>query len=133
MSEVIKYSLNVQVVGGPSIPVADKVEPEAYGKIQVTVTAGAVDKEMNLQPDGNNLAEFLLIKSSVYKDADPAHAVTYKVNAAGADAITLDGPHLFIGKGAVAILDAAPTKLFFSNSLTADVTIDVLIGRDATP
>jgi hypothetical protein len=133
MSEVIKYSVNVQVVGGPTVPIIDKVEPEAYEKIQITVSAGAADKEMNLQPGGNNLAEFLLIKSSSYKDADPLHTLTYKVNDTGATAITLDGPHIFIGKGAVGILDAAPTKLFFTNSLSNDVTIDILIGRDATP
>jgi hypothetical protein len=133
MSEKIKYSLNVQVVGGPSVPINGEVAPEAYEKIQIGLSAGAADKEMNLQPGGNNLANFLLIKASSYNDTDPTHTLTYKVNNTGATAITLDGPHIFIGKGAVGILDAAPTKLFFSNSLTSDVTIDILIGRDATP
>ncbi|MDD5094790.1 MAG: hypothetical protein PHV74_10495 [Dehalococcoidia bacterium] len=128
MAEKIKYSVNVQVVGGTSIPITGEITPEAYAKIQIIVAAGAADVPVNLQPSGANLAEFLLIKSSAYDDA-----LTYKVNDATATAISLDAPHIFIGKGAVAILDASPTQLLFSNGLTSDVTIDILIGRDATP
>ena len=133
MPEKIKFSLSVQVVGGPSIPVAGEIAPDAYGKIQIAVPAGTADKEVNLQPDGDGLGQFLLIKASAYEDADPAHELTYKVNDASGTAITLDAPHLFIGKGAMGLLDASPTKLFFSSSLTADVTVDILVGRDATP
>ncbi len=128
MAETIKYSLSFQVVGGATIPVAGKIEPEAYEKIQVTVPAGATDLVTNLQPSGADLGEFLLIKSSAY-GAD----LTYKVNEDTATAISLDGPHIFIGKGAVAILDSEPAQLLFSNGLTEDVTIDILLGRDATP
>ena len=112
MSEKIKYSLNVQVVGGVSLPIMGEMTPEAYGKIQIVVAAGASDMEVNLQADGANLAELLLIKSSSYDSK-----LTYKVNQAAASAISLDGPHVFIGRGAVGILDSAPTKLFFSNDL----------------
>jgi len=128
MAEKIKYSLNVQVVGGISIPVSGEITVEAYGKIQIAVTAGVSDLEVNLQPDGANLAQFLLIKASSYDST-----LTYKVNTDSATAISLDGPHVFIGSGAVGILDSAPTKLFFSSGLATDVTVDILIGRDATP
>ena len=128
MAEKIKYSLSFQVVGGATIPVTGEIEPEAYTKIQVDVPAGASDLITNLQPSGAKLAEFLLIKSSAYGED-----LTYKVNTDTATAISLDGPHVFIGKGAVAILDSAPTQLLFSNGLTEDVTIDILLGRDATP
>jgi len=132
MSEKIKYSLTVQVVGGTSIPVTGEIAADAYGKIQVAVVAGASDLEVNLQPGGTKLGQFLLIKSSSYGTA--ANPLTYKVNdKTSTTVIALDAPHLFIGKGAVAILDSSPTKLFFSSSLTTDVTIDILVGRDATP
>ncbi len=128
MSEKIKYAINAAVVGGVSIQVSGEVSPDAYEKIQVTIPGKATDKRVNLQPDGTNLSEFLLIKSSTY-DAK----VTYKINDATATAITLDGPHIFIGKGAVGILNSAPTKLFFSNALDNDISVDILLGRDATP
>ncbi len=128
MAEKINYSMSFQVVGGVSIPVTGKIEPEAYEKIQVDVPAGESDLATNLQPTGTNLGEFLLIKSSVYGEA-----LTYKVNDAAATPISLDGPHVFIGKGAMAILNSAPTQLLFSNGLSGNVTIDILLGRDATP
>ena len=128
MSEKIKYSLNIQVAGGLSIPVIGEITTDAYGKIQVDVPAGASNLEVNLQPNGTDLMEFLLIKASTY---DPV--LTYKVNSDSATAIPLDSPHVFTGKGAVGILDSAPHKLFFSNGLTVDVTVDILVGRDATP
>ena len=128
MAETIRYSLSFQVVGGTSVPVAGKIEPEAYSKIQVDVPAGASDLIVNLQPTGTKLAQFLLVKSSVY-GAD----LTYKVNSGAATPMALDGPHVFIGSGAVAILDSDPTQLLFSNDLAEDVTIDILLGRDATP
>jgi len=128
MAEVIKYSLSFQVVGGTSIPVTGKLEPEAYSKIQVEVPAGASDLTTNLQPSGTKLAEFLLIKSSAY-----GVDLSYKVNLGTATPIILDGPHVFIGNGAVAIRDSDPTQLLFSNASSEDVTIDILLGRDATP
>ena len=127
MTETIKYSLNFQAVGGASVPISSEIAVDAYAKIQVAVPAGTTDLTINLQPDGDNLAKFLLIKSSAYGDD-----LTYKVNTS-TTLITLDGPHVFIGNGAVSILDASPTKLLFANGLTSDVIIDILLGRDATP
>ena len=89
----------------------------------------ATDLEVNIQPAGAGLAQFLSITSSAYDST-----ITYKVNsAASTDVLPLDGPHLLIGAGAVSLLDEEPTALFFSNSSGADVTIDILVGRDATP
>jgi hypothetical protein len=128
MAETIKYSLSFQVIGSTTIPVTGEVSAEAYSKIQVEVPAGSSDLVTNLQPSGSKLADFLLIKSSVY-----GAGLTYKVNLGAATPIVLDGPHVFIGNGAVAILDSDPTQLLFSNALAEDITIDILIGRDATP
>lgn len=133
MPEKIKYSLSVQVVGGPSIPVTGEITPDAYEKMQIAVAAGAGDLEVNIQPSGTSLGQFLLIKASAYADSDASHKLTYKVNDKSGTAMTLDAPHLFIGKGAVGLLGTSPTKLFISSSLTAEVTIDILVGRDATP
>jgi hypothetical protein len=127
MTEKIKYSINVQIVGGTSIPITGELQPEAYEKIQIAITAGE-DMEVNLQPEGDEMADFLLIKPS-----SPGPELTYKVNDDTATAISLDSPHLFIGKGAVSILDPAPKKLFFHNGLDSDVTIDILLGRNVVP
>lgn len=130
MSETITYSLTVQVVGGPKVSASGTLTPEAYDKIGLTVAKGDSDKEVNLQPDGADLAELLFIKASSYETP-----LTYTVNAknAATPKHKLDGPHVLIGAGAVSLLDAAPTKLFFTNGGDADVTVDILVGRDATP
>ena len=128
MTETIKYSLGFQVVGGTTISVNGEVTPEAYEKITIDVADSTTDLSVNLQPDGANLGEFLLIQSSKY-----GSSLTYKVNDSTATAIPLDGPHVFIGNGAVGILDSSPTKLLFSNSMGEEVTVEILLGRDATP
>lgn len=139
MTETIKYSLNFQVVGGTSVPISNEIAVEAYEKIQVVVPKSTTDLAIDL-PDG---IEFLLIKSSVYGDE-----MTYKVATSTTDAtvdpptvtttisptpVVLDGPHFFIGSGAVSILSPSPTQLLFSNTLDKAVTIDILLGMDATP
>ncbi len=128
MPEQLQYSFSAQVSGGPSMAEAKTLDVESYDKTKVTVPDGSTDLEVNIQPDGAGLTQFLAVKASAY-DAN----LSYKVNSAAGTAIVLDAPHLFTGAGAVALLDPAPTKLFFSNSTGADVTIDVLVGRDATP
>lgn len=129
MSEKITYSISAQVANGPKISESKTIDLEAYDKTQVIVVDTASDLEINIQPDGSGLAKFLAITASAY-----GANLTYKVNsAASTTVITLDGPHLFVGTGAVGLLDAAPTKLFFSNSTGADVTVNMLVGRDATP
>jgi hypothetical protein len=132
MSQKITYALDVRVSGGPSLAQTGTIETEAYAKIEITVPADAADKEVNLQPGGSGLTQFLLITASTYDDP-----INYKINAASNPAIDLDGPHLFMGKGVIGILDggSAPTKLFFTSpgAQSEDVDVTILIGRDATP
>ena len=127
MAETIKYSLSFQVVGGTTIPITGEIYPEAYEKIKIDVPNATEDLSVNLQPDGTNMGEFLLIKSSTY-----GSELTYKVNDPTATEIILDGPNAFIGKGAVGILDSSPETLIFSNNIGKDVTVEILLGRDAT-
>jgi hypothetical protein len=39
----------------------------------------------------------------------------------------------FLGQGAVGLLGTELDKFFFTNNLSDDVTIEILVGRDATP
>lgn len=129
MPETITYSISAQVANGPKISESKALAVEAYDKTQIVVADAASDLEVNIQPDGSGLAQFVAITATAY-----GATLTYKVNsAASTTVIALDGPHLFIGTGAVSLLDAAPTKLFFSNGTGADVTVNILVGRDATP
>lgn len=100
---------------------------QAYDKIEVTITDGVTDEDVEIQPGGTGQVQFLLIRSDQYGDK-----LTYKVNAATATPIKLDAQHVLIGTGAVGLLGAAPTKLLFSNTLGKAATVQILVGRKAT-
>jgi hypothetical protein len=130
MAEKISWMLSVQVIGGPKVSASQTTEVEAYDKIQVTVAAGASNKAVEVQPGGSGQVTFLLITSNKY---DPSK-LTYKVNdGTSTTTFTLDAPQFLMGRGGVALLDPAPKTLFFSNTLTEDVSVEILVGRDATP
>lgn len=127
MPETVVLAVEVTVAGGPKVSLNRTVTVDAYDKINVAVPDGSSDLEVELQPGGAGQVRFLLVSSSQYGDT-----LTYKVNG-GAVSHVLDQPHLLTGRGAVAMLAAAPTTLAFDNGLGDDAQIQVLIGRDATP
>jgi hypothetical protein len=132
MAEKIKYSLNVQVVGESGIPANGEIETGSYHKLQINLDAGNSNIEFALQPNFDpdaNLIKLLMIKSSTY-----GSALTYKINdKSSTKTVVLDGPHAFIGSGAVKILDVAPKTLFFTNGLAEPVVLDILVARDVKP
>ena len=132
MGAQITWTLNVNVSDGPKMSATDQVAVEAYDKISVDLAAGVQDKEVEVQPGGAGQVQFLLFKATKYHASD----LTYSVGAVEptkANRKKLDALQLLIGGGAVALLGAPPNKLFFYNDLTEDLTIDILVGRDATP
>ena len=132
MAEKITYTLDIQAAAGPHLSTAGTNVVKAYDKVHVTLDDGGQDVEVNTQPSDNGPTQFMAIFSTEYGDQ-----LTYKINATANDPIVLDGPQVFIGAGAVSLLDtgtsAMPepaTKLFFTNSLGSPVTIEILVGRD---
>ena len=133
MSESIVWSLNVQVVAGPQLSASGTIDVEAYGMIEVEVPGGdAVTPgilTVDVQPSGANQVKFLMISSSVY-DAN----LTYEVDASGSP-ISLDGLQIFRGNGQVGLLGATQNQFVFNNQagLASPASIQILVGRDATP
>lgn len=126
----IAYQSNVRIPNGPGVSSSRSVEVEAFDLIEVELASGAADVEVEMQPGGAGQVKFLAITSSRY-----GSELSYKVNSAAATKThALDQPHLLAGDGAVAMLDAAPESLFMSNAFAdADVNVQILVGRDATP
>lgn len=123
MPETINWTLNVQVVGGPKVSASDAIEVDAYDKIEAVIPASD-SATVDVQPGAG--AQFLLITASSYED------LTYEVDASGTS-VTLDGPHVLIGSGAVSLLGGTQNQFEFSNGGTEDVAVNILVGRDATP
>lgn len=122
----INVTLSVQVVDGPSLSAVRTVQVDAHDKILITIAAGAANKIVEVQPGGVGRVKLLAITASQFSDQ-----LTYKVNNAG-DPVKLDSEQIFIGDGAVGLLGDAPETLSFSNALTEDVNVAILVGRKAS-
>jgi hypothetical protein len=87
---------------------------------------------VGLQPgETAGQVKFLMITAKPYRDSS-GNSLTYTVND-GTTGITLDAPQVLVGSGGVALLDSAPKSLSFTSTLSQDVSIQILVGRDATP
>lgn len=123
------WTLSVKVSGGPSLTAAaDKQDVEATDSLEIVVAAGAADKVVDLQPGTADDLRLLVIRSSSY-----GGDLTYKVSdgATSSDVIALDAPQVFSG-GNAGLFGRDPLKLEFSNSGDEDVTVQILVARDAT-
>lgn len=119
----IKYAVDVQVTGGPRLNFNDKIEVDAYDRLDVVVPKGGAEKTVEVQPGAAGAVRLLVIRSS-----DASADVSFKN---GAGFVGLENPVLLAG-GAVGMLDAAPQEMKFKNETDADVTVTIIVGRDAT-
>jgi hypothetical protein len=132
MSEYIVLKINIEIPNGPKITLNRTLTVDAYDKIDITVPSSASDQPVELQPgESAGQVKFLLVASDWYGEA-----LAYKVNSNTGTSFELDEPHVLIGEGATAMLDPAPTQLFFSNTTSGedatDANVRILVGRDVT-
>lgn len=125
----VTWSFTSQIDGGPRLSASTpSIEISAYDYVKQTLPAPAVGAstktDVHLQPDTS--AKMVAILADKY---DPK--VTYQVDGGGAERV-LDGPHLFLGGGAVKFMSTTnPQKLTFTNSSTGAITVQVFVGREA--
>ena len=123
----INWKLDASVAGGPAASVARSTAVEAYDKVVVTIADGDPETTVEIGAATGDVL-FLLVTASQY-----GAGLTYKVNDTGNPPHALDGPLQLAGAGALELLGFAPTSLLFTNALGVGVTVEVLVGRDATP
>lgn len=142
MGEKIRWMLDVQVQGGPKISASDTIDIDAYDKIEVSLDNDGVEKNVEIQPSSTGgQVQFILICSDHYDDL-----IVYTIKdstAAVINTIKLDSPQLFMGDGAVGLLDTEPTdttsktpptSLYFANTSThPSASIQILVGRKLIP
>ena len=132
MAQAINWTIDVQVVGGPSSSAAGTTNVDAYDKIGVVVPGGDSGSpetaSVDVQPGGAGKVKLLLLTSDLYGED-----LTYDVDA-GVSNVKLDSPQLLIGEGANGLLNAPPKTITFSNGMGvgSDANIVILVGRDAT-
>lgn len=123
MPKQIKWTLNVQVVGGPKVAAGGTIDVEAHDQVDKVVPA---EGTLLFQVQPGSLAEFLLITATSYE------GLTYEVDGSGTS-VTLDGAHVLIGSGAVNLLGITQNQFVFTNTSKEDVTVNILVGRNVTP
>lgn len=134
----INLAVNVEIVGGPLLSIARSRTVEAYDRIEVTldpVGAGGAEKSIDIQPGTATQVCLIVIKSNLY-----GAELSYKASDGVTDtaSITLDEPQVWSGTGAIGALGVAPKTLKVKNAFpvgdaTKKVTLEILVGRDATP
>jgi hypothetical protein len=126
----MSWTLSVNVEGGPAVSAAQSAEVEAYDQIEVTVSPGTPKTTIDVSPGASADVKFLLIRLKGPPPYPPK--LTYSVGGKGPYA--LDAPHWLSGSGAVSLLGADPKQFEFSNdAANPAVTVQILVGRDATP
>lgn len=128
MPETINWTVSLQVPGGPRLGQSDALAVEAYDKISVTLEAGASDVDVEVQPSSTaGQVSLLALMASAY-----APELTFSADG-GSTTRPLVAPVCLIGAGAVSLLDATPQQLQLANRTDDPVTVDIVVGRDATP
>ncbi|MDZ7962271.1 MAG: hypothetical protein RMY34_31145 [Aulosira sp. DedQUE10] len=130
----VNVTLTVQVVGGPTINEAKELVVEAYDKIDIEIEPDK-EKSVEVQPSEGKRISFLIIKSSIYSDANKKTKLSYGID--DSSKIDLDQPHFYLGSGVVSLLGSDPKILKFKNGSENKpenkVQLEILVGRDATP
>lgn len=130
MALTANWFFEVAVAGGPTIRAGGEQSPETVDIAHVDVASSAVEAVDLLPASAGGTVGLLVVKPSefsadiTFSFEDPAGSPTM---------FALDGPVVLVGSGAVSLLPAPPLKLWLKNDTPDPVTIEILIGRDATP
>ena len=135
MADKIKIEVTQSVVtpGGQTISEPQKIEVEAYDKIEVKLKADADGSHpvvVDVQPGEAGRVKFLMIRADKYSKEKK---LSYSI---GKDEeldkqIELDALQVFSTLGIIGLLPGTPKELYFYNRLGEEVAISILVGRDA--
>jgi hypothetical protein len=127
MSFQITANTAITVTASPGIGFGESYAVEAVDRVSFVMAPGS--RQIAIQP-GNQPGDvkFLAVLSTRY-DTRLSYVVDGGTNA------VLDGPHMFCGNGAVALIGETPNTFEFTNAIvpSASPTITMLIGRNAGP
>lgn len=119
----------VSVAGGPPVKISQILPVDAYDVIDVAVSDNAADKVVEVQPAAVAAqVRYLLLTAGKYD-----RNLTYKVNTPAHTAHPLNEALIHVGEGAIQLLCFPPEKFLFSNATGSEISVQKLVGRDATP
>ncbi|MGZ5441098.1 MAG: hypothetical protein ACXW5U_05035 [Thermoanaerobaculia bacterium] len=130
MPHEIVYSGSAVASSGARLAFTRKVAVEGCNVIVATVATGdTVDVDLGV---GASALQLLGVRSTDYNPDPAAPTLTMKIG--GGAARPFDQPLLIAGAVAADLLGATPSLAFTNNLFPAkDVTVEIIVGRDATP
>ena len=136
MSEQFNWKFTIQVVGGPTMAASGEQVIDAYSKSQIKVPAhsGGTDGEVVLALNTTG-ASILAIRASQYIDPNnTTNSLQYAITSGGVvgTAAKMTGPIIMIGESSIRLLGNPVEMVTFTNPIESEITIDTLVGRDAT-
>ncbi|HYC90884.1 MAG TPA: hypothetical protein VEO54_16825 [Thermoanaerobaculia bacterium] len=120
----IKYSVNVQISGGPTLAYNDELQVDAYDRLDVVIPKENAGTSVEVHPGQAGDVKLLAIRSST---ADEKVAFE---NGAGVW-VGLKNPLLLTGAGVGVLAGGGPGTMKFKNGLTTPVTVTIIVGRSA--
>ncbi len=122
MSEKINWNYTISVVSGPQVSQAGVIGVDAYDKFTVTIDKNA-SQTVELIPgaagDKAENVKLLVLSPS-------GSSLSYTVNS---QEVPLDGPHVFIGAGAVQLLGQFTGFTFKNGDAQDAASLQIIIGR----
>ena len=125
MTENISWKVDVSIPGGKKVSRDNKIDFEAYDDMEIVVEKGKT-LEVQVQPGSIAQLKFLLISADSYDQP-----IWYSLKDTGAKNVLLDEIQLFLGSGALSLLQAPPQTLVFKGS-SKDVKVHIVAARTAT-
>lgn len=125
MSEKINWNYAINVISGPQVSQTGVIDVDAYDKFTVTIDKSA-SQTVELIPGaaGNKVEKVKLLVLS-----PSGSSLSYTANG---QEVPLDGPHVFIGTGAVQLLGQFTGLTFKNDDAQNAAVLQIIIGRDAT-
>lgn len=134
MSDVISWSANVAISGGPSLSLAGSLVTAAYDVCEFAVPAQDGDpgtETMPVHPGETDEVHLLVLKATRYE----AGTLSYAFHPAGTppDDTTgdtaLDGPQLYNSQGMISSSFTDLAEISVTNTSDSAVTVTVVVGR----
>lgn len=133
MSTKVAWTSSAEISGGPSLKAGSSAGINAYALIEETVPAhdGGTDGELTveIQPSGDvtDLRAFALT-SDVYH-AGLTWTIKDAADTEGATDVPLDAALFLFGGVIGSLLEVAPQKISFTNTVEQPIQIRLLVGR----
>jgi len=118
------YSIEVKIVGGPSILKTGAINTDAYDIVTTKVPKGSAPVSLDVQPGGTGKVQAIIMSSDNYE------SLSYTVDEGSSQ--TFDAPVVILGPGEAKLLGTTQKVFEFVNAgSTNDANVTILVLREA--